>query len=72
VDSPRCFFTANMDRFDHAPFGLAGGGPAATGKLELVCDGTVTDIPPKTDNMVLVQGDVVRLSTSGGGGFGRA
>ena len=72
VDSPRCFFTANMDRFDHAPFGLAGGGAAATGRLELVRNGTVTDIPPKTDNMVLVAGDVVRLSTSGGGGFGRA
>ncbi len=70
VDSPRCFFTANMDRFDHAPYGLAGGGEAAKGALVLRRDGVETPIPPKTDNLPLVQGDVVRLETSGGGGFG--
>ena len=70
VDSPRCFFTANMDRFDHAPYGLAGGGPAARGALVLRRDGQETPIPPKTDNLPLRRGDVVRLETSGGGGFG--
>ncbi len=70
IDSPRCFFTANMDRFDHAPYGLAGGGPAAKGALVLRRDGAETPIPPKTDNLPLVHGDVVRLETSGGGGFG--
>jgi len=70
VDSPRCFFTANMDRFDHAPYGLAGGGEAAKGALVLRRDGQETPIPPKTDNLPLVRGDVVRLETSGGGGFG--
>jgi N-methylhydantoinase B/oxoprolinase/acetone carboxylase alpha subunit len=70
VDSPRCFFTANMDRFDHAPYGLAGGEPAATGALVLRRDGVETSIPPKTDNLALQRGDVVRLETSGGGGFG--
>jgi N-methylhydantoinase B/oxoprolinase/acetone carboxylase alpha subunit len=70
VDSPRCFFTANMDRFDHAPYGLAGGGPAARGVLALTRDGIETPIPPKTDNLALRCGDVVRLETSGGGGFG--
>ena len=70
IDSDACFFTANMDRFDHAPYGLAGGGPAATGQLVLRRDGVETPIPPKTDNMPLRQGDVVRLETSGGGGFG--
>jgi len=70
IDSPRCFFTANMDRFDHAPYGLAGGGMAAKGALVLRRDGAETSIPPKTDNLPLVQGDVVRLETSGGGGFG--
>ncbi len=70
VDSPRCFFTANMDRFDHAPYGLAGGGAAAKGALVLRRDGAETPIPPKTDNLPLVEGDVVRLETSGGGGFG--
>jgi len=70
IDSPRCFFTANMDRFDHAPYGLAGGGPAAKGALMLRRDGAESDIPPKTDNLPLRKGDVVRLETSGGGGFG--
>lgn len=70
VDSPRCFFTANMDRFDHAPYGLAGGGEAAKGALVLRREGVETPIPPKTDNLPLAKGDVVRLETSGGGGFG--
>jgi N-methylhydantoinase B/oxoprolinase/acetone carboxylase alpha subunit len=70
VDSPRCFFTANMDRFDHAPYGLAGGGPAAKGVLALTRDGRESPIPPKTDNLPLRRGDVVRLETSGGGGYG--
>ncbi len=72
VDSPRCFFTANMDRFDRAPYGLAGGGEAARGALVLRRDGVETPVPPKTDNLPLVKGDVVRLETSGGGGFGPA
>jgi N-methylhydantoinase B/oxoprolinase/acetone carboxylase alpha subunit len=70
VDSPACFFTANMDRFVHAPYGLAGGGPAATGRLLLIRDGVETPIPPKTDNLMLRAGDIVRLETSGGGGHG--
>jgi N-methylhydantoinase B/oxoprolinase/acetone carboxylase alpha subunit len=72
VDSPACLFTANMDRFDHAPYGLAGGGPAAKGRLVLKRDGEETPIPPKTDNLMLRAGDIVRLETSGGGGHGPA
>jgi N-methylhydantoinase B/oxoprolinase/acetone carboxylase alpha subunit len=71
VDSPTCLFTANMDRFVHAPYGLAGGQAASLGKMWLVQhDGTESPIEPKTDNMVLKQGERVRLETSGGGGFG--
>ena len=72
MDSESCIFTANMDRFRHAPYGLAGGSPASVGRLSLVRDGGVTPIPPKTDGMVLRRGDRVRLETSGGGGFGPA
>ena len=72
IDSPRCFFTANMDRFVHAPYGLAGGGTASVGRLILTRDGAESALPPKADNMPLRQGDRVRLETSGGGGFGRA
>jgi N-methylhydantoinase B/oxoprolinase/acetone carboxylase alpha subunit len=71
VDSARALFTANMDRFVHAPYGLAGGGPAAVGQLTLIRDdGAETPLPPKSDNVPLVRGDRVRLETSGGGGFG--
>jgi N-methylhydantoinase B len=70
VDSPQCLFTANMDRFVHAPYGLAGGSAASLGKLWHVHDGVETPLPPKSDNVVLKQGDRVRLETSGGGGFG--
>ncbi len=70
VDSPRCFFTANMDRFVHAPYGLAGGAPARVGKLVLTRDGAESPVPPKSDNLPLRQGDRIRLETSGGGGFG--
>jgi N-methylhydantoinase B/oxoprolinase/acetone carboxylase alpha subunit len=70
IDSPRCFFTANMDRFVHAPYGLAGGAPASTGRLMLTRDGTEAPMPPKSDNVPLQRGDRIRLETSGGGGFG--
>ncbi len=71
VDSDRALFTANMDRFVHAPFGLAGGGPAAVGRLTVTrADGTAAPLAPKSDNVPLRRGDRVRLDTSGGGGFG--
>jgi N-methylhydantoinase B/oxoprolinase/acetone carboxylase alpha subunit len=70
IDSERCFFTANMDRFFSQPYGLAGGSPAGVGRLQLLRDGTATPIPPKSDNVPLRAGDIVRLETSGGGGFG--
>ncbi|WP_123060018.1 hydantoinase B/oxoprolinase family protein [Roseicella frigidaeris] len=70
IDSPRCFFTANMDRFVHAPYGLAGGDAASVGRLVLTRDGAESPLPPKSDNVPLRQGDRVRLETSGGGGFG--
>ena len=70
VECEACIFTANMDRFNHRPYGLAGGGPATPGRLTLLRDGIQTPIAPKTDGLQLRRGDVVRLETSGGGGFG--
>jgi N-methylhydantoinase B len=72
VDSPACVFTANMDRFRLPPYGLAGGGPGALGRLERIRDGEVTPIPPKSDGVMLRKGDSIRLTTSGGGGFGES
>lgn len=70
VESERCILTANMDRFRFPPYGLAGGEPASLGRLLLVRDGRASPIRPKSDGVMLRRGDIVRLETSGGGGFG--
>lgn len=70
VDAPRCVFTVSAERFRFAPYGLAGGKEASKGRLLLTRDGAVREIAPKTDGLVLQRGDVLRLETSGGGGFG--
>jgi 5-oxoprolinase (ATP-hydrolysing) len=54
----------------HAPFGMAGGGPAAKGLNSVVrADGSVEQLPHigKTDMAV---GDMFVIETPGGGGFG--
>jgi N-methylhydantoinase B/oxoprolinase/acetone carboxylase alpha subunit len=38
----------------------------------LIRDGQTQALPSKVTNMMLKSGDVVRLETSGGGGFGEA
>ncbi len=70
VESPTASFGANMERFRFAPFGLAGGATGSLGRLTLIRDGQETPLAPKSDGNRLVRGDVVRLETSGGGGFG--
>ena len=70
LDSPAGVFTANMDRFRFPPYGLAGGQPGSLGRLSRIRDGVVTPIGPKSDGVRLLKGDIVRLETSGGGGFG--
>jgi N-methylhydantoinase B/oxoprolinase/acetone carboxylase alpha subunit len=70
VESPACVFTANMERFRFAPYGLAGGGKASLGRLEVIRDGQRIPLRPKSDGNMLRRGDIVRLETSGGGGFG--
>ncbi len=70
IDCPDAVFTANLERFTHRPYGLAGGEPAAPGRLLLLRDGQVTALASKVGNLQLRQGDIIRLETSGGGGFG--
>jgi len=70
VDSPAAVFTANMDRFRFRPYGLAGGEPGAAGRLTLIRDGEERPVAPKSDGVRLRRGDIIRLETSGGGGFG--
>ena len=70
VDCPEAVFTANLERFKRQPYGLAGGGPGASGRLWLLRDGEQEALPSKVGNLRLRRGDVIRLETSGGGGFG--
>ena len=63
-------FTANLERFKFRPYGLAGGAPGSAGRLSLIRDGVSEPLPSKVGNRRLRRGDVIRLETSGGGGFG--
>ena len=59
-----------FDKFKVAPFGLFGGGEGACGRLVLQTGGQLADLPSKTVNQALEHGDVLRMYTQGGGGFG--
>jgi N-methylhydantoinase B len=70
VDSERATFTGQMDRFRFRPYGLAGGGPGAAGRLTLIRNSKKVPLHSKVGNMPLRKGDIIRLETSGGGGHG--
>lgn len=70
VDCPAAVFTANGERFKFRPYGLDGGEPGSTGRLTLLRDGESRSLGSKVNNLRLQQGDIIRLETSGGGGFG--
>ncbi len=70
VDCQSAQLSTNLDRFKFPPFGLDGGLPASLSTLALIRDGQKQALPSKVTNLMLRQGDIVRLETSGGGGFG--
>ena len=70
IDSAEAWLTTNLDRFRFPPFGLAGGLPARLSALYLIRDGKRQALPSKLTNLLLRKGDIIRLETSGGGGFG--
>ena len=70
IDCPAAQLSTNLDRFKFRPFGLDGGEPAALSALYLIRDGVRQALPSKVTNMMVRKGDIVRLETSGGGGFG--
>jgi N-methylhydantoinase B len=72
IDCPAAQLSTNLDRFKFAPFGLDGGEPAALSALYLTRDGVRQALPSKVTNLMVRKGDIVRLETSGGGGFGAA
>jgi 5-oxoprolinase (ATP-hydrolysing) len=55
-----------------APFGMAGGGEAATGRNSVLRADGSSEILGATATVTLQQGDRLRIETPGGGGFGSA
>jgi 5-oxoprolinase (ATP-hydrolysing) len=54
-----------------APFGLAGGAPAMTGRNTITRDGaSVSETLAATDGLAVQPGDQIQIETPGGGGFG--
>ncbi len=70
IDADAATFTAQMDRFRFRPYGLRGGEAGAAGQLQLLREGETVQLHSKVANMRLKKGDVIRLVTSGGGGWG--
>ncbi|RTL63304.1 MAG: hydantoinase B/oxoprolinase family protein [Hyphomicrobiales bacterium] len=62
--------STNLDRFKFPPFGLDGGKPGSLSTFSIVRDGKKQAFGSKVTNMRVRKGDVIRLETSGGGGFG--
>jgi len=74
----RVRFLSNMEaallssRREHAPQGLAGGGPALPGAQRLIAaSGEVTDLPG-CFALDVQAGDMIEIETPGGGGYGPA
>ncbi len=62
--------TLLTERRHFAPYGLAGGQPGQPGRNLLVQDNKILDLPGKT-SCAVNSGDVLRLETPGGGGYGK-
>jgi N-methylhydantoinase B len=57
------------DHYKFPPQGASGGGPGTTGGLSVLRDGRTIELTP-TSNFDLEPGDLIRLHTGGGGGYG--
>ncbi len=62
--------TILSDRRRHRPWGLAGGGPGRPGVNQVIRGGRRRRLPSKTE-IAVEAGDVLRVETPGGGGYGR-
>ncbi len=62
--------TIMSERRRFAPYGACGGGPGAKGKNTLISRGRTKALGSKV-NVKLRPGDVLRIETPGGGGYGR-
>jgi N-methylhydantoinase B len=63
-------FIPHGDRHKFAPWGLFGGEPGSTARYSYVRDGKETTLPSKGRAIALAAGDLLRVCSSGGGGYG--
>lgn len=72
IDADVGLISCNLDRFKVAPYGLEGGNPAALSHAELrrASTGAIESLPSKIAGLKAAKGDVFRLTTAGGGGYG--
>jgi len=72
LDAPEGTFAANLDRFKIAPYGLKGGEPGRVGQLIVRRAGSDTEenLASKVAGLNMKTGDIIRLETAGGGGYG--
>jgi N-methylhydantoinase B len=64
------FLTCALGRTKFPPFGIEGGHPGATNFVEIERDGQVIARLARATAVTLAKGDVVRVTTGGGGGYG--
>lgn len=62
--------TAGYTRFAVPPWGLAGGGQGTGNRIEITRGGADPEVYGEVNNLPLRKGDVVRIITGNGGGFG--
>jgi N-methylhydantoinase B len=62
--------TVLSERRTFAPYGLAGGQPGTTGKNVFISKRQETILPGKC-NFRAQAGDIIRIETPGGGGWGK-
>jgi N-methylhydantoinase B len=71
VLAPEAMVSMRIDSVEHPPWGVAGGRAAGTGRC-IVNPGRPDErvLRPLSDGNIVTRGDVVRIETGGGGGWG--
>jgi N-methylhydantoinase B len=69
--APEAVISIRIDGIDHPPWGVKGGKQGGTGRC-VINPGRADEraVAPISDGTVVRRGDVVRIETGGGGGFG--
>ena len=72
IRGERAWLTAGFTRRVTPPWGMQGGGEGSCNRLEVIGVDGMTTVLDRAANYRLRQGDVVRIVTANGGGFGDA